>query len=117
MVVSYMQEKKSFFEKAKEHENEIILGIKFLSMVGEVISFFTNIVKANGGTSHHVTEIIDNNINSIQSTVRVVNVNKHIRNLPEGWKASAMKIVSASKNGITIETNQTWVDDYSKFIK
>lgn len=37
---------------------------------------------------------------------------KHIRNLPEGQKASAEKIATAEANGFKLEDGQTWVDDY-----
>ena len=41
-------------------------------------------------------------------------VSKHIRNLPDGWKASAEKIATALENGIILEDGQTWVDNYMK---
>lgn len=41
-------------------------------------------------------------------------VSKHIRNLPDGWKASAEKIATALENGIILEEGQTWVDNYMK---
>ena len=37
---------------------------------------------------------------------------KHIRNLPEGYKASAEKIATAEANGFKLEDGQTWVDEY-----
>lgn len=43
-----------------------------------------------------------------------VAVNKHIRNLPDGWKASPKKIASATENGYILESGQTWVDNYTR---
>ena len=111
-----MKGKKIFFEKVKKHETEIVAVITIASVFGTVINLFKNGTKANGVTSPHVTEIIENNANSINANGRVVNVSKHIRNLPEGWKASPEKINSAIKKGVLLETNQTLVDDYSKIL-
>ncbi len=41
-------------------------------------------------------------------------VQKHIRNLHEGWHASAEKIATALDNGIILEAGQTWVENYMK---
>ncbi len=41
-------------------------------------------------------------------------VRRHIRTLPEGWKASPGKIVSAFEYNIILTERQTWVDSYTK---
>ena len=41
-------------------------------------------------------------------------VAKHIRNLPDGWHASADKIATALENGFELAEGQTWVSDYMK---
>lgn len=41
-------------------------------------------------------------------------VSKHIRNLHEGWHASAQKIREAAANGFQLLEGQTWVKDYPK---
>jgi len=38
----------------------------------------------------------------------------HIRNLPNGWHASAEKIATAAEHGYNIQQGQTWVDTYTK---
>lgn len=38
----------------------------------------------------------------------------HIRNLPDGWKASTEKIVTAAEKGYVLEEGQTWVEMYIK---
>lgn len=41
-------------------------------------------------------------------------VSDHIRNLPEGWRASAEKIAEAKAMGIILQLGQTLVDAYKK---
>lgn len=41
-------------------------------------------------------------------------VTNHIRNLPEGWHASAEKIASAAEHGYELLPGQTWVEKYIK---
>ncbi len=39
-------------------------------------------------------------------------VTAHIRNLPEGWCASADKIATAAEHGYELRSGQTWVERY-----
>lgn len=41
-------------------------------------------------------------------------VTDHIRNLPEGWCASAGKIATAAEHGYELLPGQTWVERYVK---
>ncbi len=41
-------------------------------------------------------------------------VQKHIRNLPQGYHPSIAKIETALENGIELAPHQTWVRDYQK---
>lgn len=41
-------------------------------------------------------------------------VTDHIRNLPEGWRASASKIATAAEHGYELLPGQTWVERYMK---
>lgn len=124
-----MEEKKSFFEKVKEHKTEIIIvSVTIVSAVGAILivknwdvikgqtvdNLFKNGMKANDNIIPHATEAIENAVISIPSNERVIDVSKHIRNLPEGWKASAEKLDSAIKTEFVLGAHQTWVDDYSK---
>lgn len=43
-----------------------------------------------------------------------VDVCDHIRNLPDGWHASAKKITTAAEYGYNLKPGQTWVDTYTK---
>lgn len=38
----------------------------------------------------------------------------HIRNLHDGWHASAKKITTAAEYGYNLKPGQTWVDTYNK---
>jgi len=38
----------------------------------------------------------------------------HIRNLPDGWNASAKKIATAAEHGYNLKPGQTWVYTYTK---
>ena len=44
----------------------------------------------------------------------LIEVRKHIRNLPNGYQASPSKIESAEKNGFILKDGQTWVEEYTK---
>lgn len=123
------QKKKSFFEKVKEHKTEIIIvGVFTITIAGLVLiaknqnllrshnvtSILKDGAKINGDIIHHVTETIENAGISNPPKGRIVDVSKHIRNLPEGWKASSEKLELAIKSGFVLGPNQTWVDSYSK---
>lgn len=41
-------------------------------------------------------------------------ISSHLRNLPEGWNASAEKVATAAENGYKLREGQTWVKNYSK---
>ena len=42
-------------------------------------------------------------------------VSSHIRNLHEGWKASAEKIATAAEHDFELQPGQTWVESYLKY--
>ncbi len=56
------------------------------------------------------TEIITKIINNSES----IEVSRHVRNLPYGWKASPEKIEEAVELGMNLLENQTIVDPYMK---
>ena len=49
-------------------------------------------------------------------SIKTVDVESHIRNLPDGWHPSAEKIFEAEKLGILLAPGQTLVDSYTKEI-
>lgn len=44
----------------------------------------------------------------------IYEVERHVRNLHEGYKASFEKIASAAERGIELSEHQTWVEEYTK---
>jgi len=60
------------------------------------------------------SEIIALPINIAQPIGEAIDVCKHTRNLPTGFKASAEKIETAVRNGFVLKEQQTWVDAYQK---
>lgn len=123
------QKKNGILEKMREHKTEIIIvGVLIASAVGvimivkkwdaikgqTVVNLYKNGVKINDSMVPPVGGAIEKASNKIPSNVRVIDVRKHIRNLPEGWKASPQKVDLAMKSGIVLGLHQTLVDDYSK---
>lgn len=123
-----MRERKSFFEKVKEHKTEIIIaGIAIVSIAGAIqLTKNWDIVKGKTVTdllkqgakikvdgTPAVQTIVENAV-EIDSVKKIVDVNKHIRTLPTGNNASLAKLLTASENGFQLEMGQTWVDAYSK---
>ena len=41
-------------------------------------------------------------------------VSEHLRNLHEGWQASATKIATAAEHGYNLQPGQTWVELFTK---
>lgn len=53
-------------------------------------------------------------INETHTTQTPYDVSEHIRNLHEGWKASAEKIATAAEHGYDLKLGQTWVEAHIK---
>lgn len=130
------EENKGFIDKVKvkikEHKTKIIIvGVTVVPVVGAVLItknwdsikrfVFSSDLKNNINkqkdiilmTTAPVNVSITENV-TIESIERAVDVNKHIRNLPDGWNASLSKIESALEHGFILEEHQTWVDAYTK---
>lgn len=123
-----MEEKMTILEKTKAHKGKIIIaGVTVLSLVGVVLiaknwdaisAYVINHLKRGAKTSDNlaylITEATETAVTNNPSNVRVIDISRHIRNLPEGWNASPEKIDVAIKTGIKLNAHQTWVDNYSK---
>ncbi len=59
-----------------------------------------------------VTETTVMRTTSIEQTL--FDVSDHLRNLHEGWQASATKIATAAERSYNLQPGQTWVDSYLK---
>ena len=49
-----------------------------------------------------------------ETTIKVINIEPFLRNLPEGYHASSHKIATALEHGFNLEGGQTWVDKHTR---
>lgn len=75
-----------------------------------------SIVDATNPTAVNAVEVV---VEPVANVVRSLpqnpfEVTAHIRNLPEGWCASADKIATAAEHGYELLQGQTWVKGYIK---
>lgn len=114
------------FIKGHKKEIAIIAGIACVAVVGVLIM--------KNGTAANALKIdgvakglnIQSNANFAKSSVtrtypacnpssnNPINVSEHLRNLPDGWKASQSKIDLAEQFGFSLRDHQTWVNSYTK---
>lgn len=124
-----IEKKKSFFGFIKEHKKVIAIGAitACAAVVGIVIvknRTATNVlnieeVVAKGLKTHVNVISVDPGVVEVchESNLpsnKLINVNEHLRNLPNGCKASQSKIELAAQYGIPLGEHQTWVNSYAK---
>jgi hypothetical protein len=76
-----------------------------------------NIPKVSVGIRAQITEALPDQTETITKIINngeSFDVIRHVRNLPNGWKASPEKIEEAVNLGINLLENQTIVDPYIK---
>lgn len=126
--MNHMEERKSLFEKIKEHKAEIIVaGITLISLAGVIIIAKNwDSLKVFNVAGHLIkgpevcvnitpaSKLIQSNVTSNLSCNKVVDVSDHIRNLSAGRNASMGKLASAAEHGYNLLPNQTWVIPYTK---
>lgn len=128
------KEKKKIVDWIKEHKTELIiagvsvsalvmliLGIKNKETLEEFWSSLKRVTEEKSisidnevlnsmSETFPVQEVPMNNIILIERIPH--NVDSHLRNLPEGWRASAEKIATAAEHGYELLPGQTWVEAY-----
>ena len=128
------KEKKKIVDWIKEHKAELIIaGVSVSALVMLILGiknketleeFWSSLKRVTGEKSisidnevlnsmsetFPVQEIPMNNIILIERIPH--NVDSHLRNLPEGWRASAEKIATAAEHGYELLPGQTWVEAY-----
>ncbi len=124
-----MKEKKGFKTWVKEHQSELILTgvvtVASMALVYIGIQKKVQILKSIGKTGTQLIEPhnqrlsipVQTEISEVPDSIvrqSILEVEKHIRNLPEGYHASFEKKTSAADHGFELLENQTWVDDYTK---
>ena len=126
------EEKQGFIQWIKEHKKELIIaGISVAAIIGmiigikrkeELLELWQSLQKKmrenpsvavqTAQETFDKTEIIAFPVK--HSVPTSIEVSEHLRNLPEGWKASEEKILSATEHGYHLNPGQTWVDTYTK---
>ena len=107
-------------EKLKKHKKKIIVGASLVGAVTVGIILLARNKKVNINT-----EDIEKTIKSISEDVKdvkvlqkavqkEVEVNGHIRKLPNGWSASEVAKELARHNNIQLSENETYVRNYKK---
>ena len=70
----------------------------------------------HGVINQNEVEIEYGKVNESDSQPKVISIKKHIRNLPDNWVHSTKKENEANELGISLETNQTIVDEHVRYI-
>lgn len=127
-------EKKTFVDWIKEHKKEliiagvsiaaiiaVIIGIKNHKALEEVWASLRKLVEKTPETMPVAKSVPDTDMSPVKEIVEINiissdrvphDVVEHLRNLPEGWKASAEKIATAAEHGYDLLPGQTWVEAY-----
>lgn len=128
------KEKRIFVAWVKEHEKEliiagvsittiiaIIIGIKNHKALEEAWIFLRKLVEKTPEAISTEESIPIEEVGPVKDIVGINivtddrishDVVEHLRNLPEGWKASVDKIETAAKHGYDLMPGQTWVKAY-----
>lgn len=123
------EKKKTFFAFVREHKKVIAIGTVTACAVVVGVVIFKNRTATN---ALNLEEVVAKGLKahgdaiSVRSGVveayqswnlpsnRFINVSEHLRNLPNGWKASQSKIDLAARYGFSLGDHQTWVNSYAK---
>ena len=112
------------FEWIKEHRKEL-----FWTGVGVAATVGFAILVSHYGTSLQVeNEIIDTKVIPFKvpdcctaqeiiheaDAVKMIDVKKHLRDLPVTWNASPEKIATAAEHGYDLAPHQTWVVPHTR---
>ncbi len=132
MMNENTEKKKTFFDFVKEHKKEIAIAVGVVVVLGVSVVILKNRPATNALNIQEVvadglktpSDVIPVTSKVVEAchamnppSIKTINVNKHLRNLPDGWKASQSKIDFAARNGISLGDHQTLVDAYAKTAK
>ncbi len=131
-----MAEKEALINWIRKHKKKLIVaGVSIpviLALVigiknrNELTNLWESMIKLADKTSKKLTDTaisadLDNipvpktmNFKMPKRESGLIDVRPHIRNLPEGWKPSEAKIMSAPKMGYELKPSQTWVEPHTK---
>lgn len=136
------EQKKRFIEWIKAHKKELLIaGISITAIIAAVlvyrnhesiVTLWDTMKKTSVSelpvvtTASKVNLVTSTAVNTVEAVIepteKIVRslpqgpfeVTDHIRNLPEGWCASAGKIATAVEHGYELLPGQTWVERYVK---
>lgn len=130
-----MTERRKLIQWIREHKKALIIaGISIATLIAIVLGIknreaikglWASLRKVAEKPAAHAVKVtpLEPASPAVEDKVTVVarhretipfDVSKHIRNLPDGWHASADKIATAQENGFELAEGQTWVTDYAK---
>lgn len=135
-------EKRNFMQWVKVHKKELIIaGVSIATIIAVVLGYknrrelldmwkmlegkikqvpqqsvrVKNVVPADEITATEplleVSKLLPSGVPELPQQI-----NPHIRNLHEGWRASAEKIATAAEHGYSLQPGQTWVEGYTKYV-
>ena len=130
-----MKEQRKFIRWIRKHKKQLIIaGISIGTLIAVVLGIKNRDTIKSLWAS--MKKVVEKPVDSVAKAVPVetvhpavedvgvvaaqhhaaipFDVSKHIRTLPEGWRASPEKIATALENGFELAEGQTWVIDYAK---
>lgn len=121
------EENKSFAGWVKAHKRELIIaGISATAIIALIVGMRNQqeinalwrqlklTISRSNNSSPSVS--MDKVQVAEETTSRLIpfDVSEHVRNLHDGWSASADKIATAAEHGYELKPGQTWVEAYKK---
>ena len=128
------QEKKKIMTWIKEHKKDLIIaGLSISTILLTIAAIkhpkvleetWMSLKKMTEKTVNNGIEMMSNSMPEgslyqeavLEEVMPVItiqrSVDKHLRNLPEGFHASAEKLATAAENGFELLPGQTWVNGY-----
>ena len=128
------KEKKTFVDWIKEHKKELIIaGVSIATIIAVIVGIKNH--KALEEAWASLRKLVEKkpemipvaklmSVTEVTPVKDIVEINivtadriphdvaEHLRNLPEGWKASAEKIATTAEHGYDLLPGQTWVEAY-----
>lgn len=128
------KEKKTFVDWIKEHKKELIIaGVSIATIIAVIVGIknhkaleeaWASLRKLVEKTPEMIPVAKLMSVTEVTPVKDIVEINivtadriphdvaEHLRNLPEGWKASAEKIATTAEHGYDLLPGQTWVEAY-----
>lgn len=122
-----IEEKKSFTTWVKAHKRELIIaGVSTTAVIAliivirnryEIAELWKQLQSTIGKPDDSLPTIPTEKVPVAERTTSNLipfDISEHVRNLHDGWSASAKKIATAAEHGYELKPGQTWVEAYKK---